>query len=88
MLLDQLIGDTDDSSQRGPARVQNPSRAKGKSPPRSGGGETDSRCVQVKSAVRRSEKPVFEALAQKRDTTLSDLIRDFLLKEAKHSGLL
>lgn len=44
--------------------------------------------VQVKAAVFPTEKSIFEALAQKQNKTLSDLIRDFLVHEAKKAGLI
>lgn len=84
MLLHQLIGKPGSSNVKSPSRVQSASR---KREPQDEA-ETDSRCVQVKAAVRRSEKPVFEELAIKRETTLSDLIRDYLITEAKNAGLL
>lgn len=81
ILLQQLIGKTD-SSDNDQVRVQKKPRAVTKTQ-----ADSDSRCVQVKSAVRRSEKRLFEALAIKRETTLSDLIRDFLLEEVKRERL-
>ena len=42
---------------------------------------SDSRFVQVKAAVSRREKKAFEKLAEKREDSLSNLIRDHLLKE-------
>lgn len=97
MLLQQLIGKWAHSANGHAGRVQKVSRKKAEKTKRaraeraddnSADTKTDSRCVQVKSAVRRSEKHVFEALATKRETTLSDLIRDFLLQEAKRERLL
>jgi hypothetical protein len=85
VLLQQLIGKSNGSDNGHATRVQKVSRERGKKQERE---RTDSRCVQVKSAVRRSEKAVFEELAIKRETTLSDLIRDFLVREAQRDGLL
>jgi hypothetical protein len=88
VLLQQLIGKSVNSGNGHAPRVQKASRKKTQSPKVKKSEDTDSRCVQVKSAVRRTEKRAFEELAIKRETTLSDLIRDFLLEEAKSEGLL
>ena len=45
------------------------------------------RDAQVKSAVYPSEKERVEALARKKHKTVSDLIRDALLKMLKESKL-
>jgi len=51
-------------------------------------GANQSRCKQVKSAVRPREKPIFEKVAQKKNATLSDVIRNYLLSEAKKLKLI
>jgi hypothetical protein len=48
----------------------------------------ETRNEQVKSAVLPSEKTVFEDVARQKDSTLSDVIRDYLIREAKKLGLL
>lgn len=48
----------------------------------------ETRKVQVKAAVFPTEKPIFETLAARRNVTLSDLIRDFLIGEARKDGLI
>jgi hypothetical protein len=50
--------------------------------------QTATRNVQVKAAVRPDEKAAFEALARARGLTVSDVIRDYLLEEARQAGLL
>jgi len=46
------------------------------------------RDVQVKAAVTPTEKVLFEALAKSRNKTLSNIIRDFLLKESRTDGII
>lgn len=90
MILDELIGKPNGSKKAQSERVQSASRPVRlrKAKEVIDTTDTDSRRVQVKSAVRPSEKPVFEELAIQKGTTLSDLIRDYLLSKAKEAGLL
>jgi hypothetical protein len=93
VLLDQLLQNGDEKPKRGRRKsaeraaraVRRPAAKKVET---NGHTVTDARSVQVKAAVRPSEKPVFERLAELRDKTLSDLIRDFLVREAEREHLL
>lgn len=79
-VLDEFIGTSNGAASNGAQRKRVVAQAVES--------DADTRTVQVKAAVRASEKLAFERLAKKREQSLSDLIRDFLLGEAKRERFL
>jgi len=70
-----------------PPRQQHTSGPNGEPPSTSWSGDGVRR-EQVKAAVTAEEKALFEQLAETRSTTLSEMIRAFLLRESQAAKLI